>query len=131
VLAVLTFSSYLLPLPLSNPAFSQLTQINHNPTINMAVHQLFKMLTLFLIGLVAMTTASPVGVPTTSGVSVSIAVPGDVSIAIPADISGDIPNDVLTEVNCYRRVYINLFCKRVGLSENQCFELQCKDPDVS
>jgi hypothetical protein len=62
---------------------------------------------------------------------VAVTVPSDVSIAISADILGDIPSDVSTEVNCYRCVYINLFCKQTGLSEDQCLELRCKDPEVS
>ncbi|KAG9192334.1 hypothetical protein G6011_11068 [Alternaria panax] len=93
----------------------------------MTVLQFFKMLALFL--LVTPTTASPVAIPATNGVSISITIPGDVSIAVPAGISGDIPNDVTTEVNHYRCVYTTLFCKQAGLTENQCFELQCKDPN--
>ena len=81
--------------------------------------QLFKILALFLLA--ALTTASPIAIPTT----------GDVSIAIPASTSDDVPNDVSVEVNCYRCVYINLFCKEIGLTEDQCFQLRCKDPDVS
>ncbi|RYO43225.1 hypothetical protein AA0111_g205 [Alternaria arborescens] len=89
--------------------------------------QLFKILALFLLA--ALTTASPIAIPTTGDVSVPTTIPGDVSIAIPASTSDDVPNDVSTEVNCYRCVYINLFCKEIGLTEDQCFQLRCKDPD--
>ncbi|KAL1800221.1 hypothetical protein ACET3X_000563 [Alternaria dauci] len=93
----------------------------------MTLLQLFKISVLFL--LVALTTASPIAVPTTKGVSVPITVPSDVSIAIPAGISGDVSDEVSTQINCYRCVYITLFCKQVRLNEDQCFELRCKDPD--
>ena len=95
----------------------------------MTLLQLFKILALFLLA--ALTTASPIAIPTTGGVSVPTTIPSDVSIAIPASTSDDVPNDVSTEVNCYRCVYINLFCKEIGLTEDQCFQLRCKDPDVS
>jgi hypothetical protein len=82
----------------------------------MTLLQLFKVLAHFLLA--ALTTASPVAIPTTGGVSVPTTIPSDVSIATPASTSDDVPNEVSTEVNCYRCVYINLFCKEIGLTED-------------
>lgn len=90
----------------------------------MAVFNLFKMLALLLISLVAMTFASPIA--TSDGVSISVApaTKSDNSLAIPGD-------DVFADTNCYRCIYINLFCKQNNLTEEECLPIRCNDPDVS
>ncbi|KAI4955142.1 hypothetical protein J4E91_000999 [Alternaria rosae] len=59
-----------------------------------------------------------------SSISVAPAAKRDTSLAIPGD-------DVFTDSNCYRCVYINLFCQHNKLTEEECLPIRCNDPDCN
>ncbi|KAI4922577.1 hypothetical protein J4E90_001008 [Alternaria incomplexa] len=72
----------------------------------------------------ALVSAIDAAVADISSTSVAPAAKRDDSLAIPGD-------DVFADANCYRCIYINLFCKQNNLTEEECLPIRCNDPDVS
>ncbi|KAI4711931.1 hypothetical protein J4E89_003376 [Alternaria sp. Ai002NY15] len=72
----------------------------------------------------ALISAIDAAVADISSTSVAPAAKRDNSLAIPGD-------DVFADTNCYRCIYINLFCKQNNLTEEECLPIRCNDPDVS
>ncbi|KAI4668127.1 uncharacterized protein J4E78_001950 [Alternaria triticimaculans] len=71
----------------------------------------------------ALVSAIDAAVADISSTSVAPAAKRDDSLAIPGD-------DVFADANCYRCIYINLFCKQNNLTEEECLPIRCNDPDV-